>query len=609
LRLISLSLVAVSFCMSSLCVVASDLAVPAQLSSLPAAAQSSISAAIGRDKAEYRIRPTNNGFEAASSHGALTTRFTTEGVSVSRGAQHWATTLRGYGYGEDIKPARTVAPQASSNRVEYRRGELTEWYINGPVGLEQGFTIAKSPDKGNGQPLTIALALSGDLSAVIDATRTSVRLNSRNRESLRYAGLAAQDSNGGSLQAWLELRGQLLLLRVADAGARYPVVVDPFIQLAELTASDAGAIDDLGFSVAISGNTVVAGDPQAMIGANQVQGAAYVFVKPAPGWGNMTQTAKLTASNGTAFAFLGLSVAISGDTIVAGAYQNGVGSNQDEGAAYVFVKPPTGWVDMTQTAELTASDGTPGFNFAHSVAISGNTIAAGSLGVDFSQGAAYVFVEPAGGWADMTETAKLTASDNPGVYFGQFIALSGNTVVAGAPDAVIGNRAQGAAYVFVQPAGGWANMTQTAKLTGTSSRQLGWSVAISDSTILAGDLSAYVNGHQDQGAAYIYVEPASGWTDMTQTARLTASDGTSNNFFGSYVSIVDDIAAVVGLQTNAVYVYKKPASGWRTTSKFSAKLTPQPGAALGASVGVDGQTVVTGGSSSAQGGTVFVFGP
>jgi FG-GAP repeat len=596
-------------CASSLCAAASDHSLPVQVSNLPAAAQSSISAALGGNTADYQIRKTNNGFEAANFHGGLTTRFTPHGVSVNCGTLHCAITVRGYGYGDALESARAVAPHASSNRVEYRRGTLTEWYINGPIGLEQGFTIAERPNKGNGQPLTVALALSEDLSALIDETRTTVRLNNRKGETLRYTGLSAQDSEGRSLKAWLQVRGQRLLLSVADAGAHYPLVIDPFIQLAELTASDAGTFDDLGFSVSISGDTVVAGDPQATVGSNSTQGAAYVFVKPATGWANMTQTAKLTASNGTKFAFFGLSVGISGDTIVAGAYENGVGSNQYEGAAYVFVKPPTGWVDMTQSAELTASDGSAGFNFANSVAISGSTIAVGSLGVDFSRGAAYVFVEPAGGWTDMTETAKLTASDSPGAYFCQSVAVFGNAVVAGAPNAAIRHGIGGAAYVFVKPVSGWANMTQTAKLTGIASFQLGWSVAISGSTILAGDPSATVAGHQDQGAVYVFVEPIDGWTDMTQTARLTASDGTSESSFGSDVSILGNIAAIVGLDTNAVYVYRRPASGWTTTSRFNAKLTPQPGTSLGASVGVDGPTVVTGGGSTAQGGTVFVFGP
>ena len=98
-------------------------------------------------------------------------------------------------------------------------------------------------------------------------------------------------------------------------------------QTAKLTASDGAAYDDFGGSVSISGNTVVVGAWDANVGANSEQGAAYVFTQPAAGWANMTQTAKLTASDGAAGDFFGDAVSISGDTIVVGAENATVGGN------------------------------------------------------------------------------------------------------------------------------------------------------------------------------------------------------------------------------------------------------------------------------------------
>lgn len=70
----------------------------------------------------------------------------------------------------------------------------------------------------------------------------------------------------------------------------------PLSQLAKLTESDGQQGDDIfGASVAMDGDTVVVGDPEAGGIYDFYQGAAYVFVKPATGWKNMTQTAKLTA--------------------------------------------------------------------------------------------------------------------------------------------------------------------------------------------------------------------------------------------------------------------------------------------------------------------------
>src|SRR5258708_30515164 len=149
------------------------------------------------------------------------------------------------------------------------------------------------------------------------------------------------------------------------------------VQLAELTPSTRVTNDWFGISIAVSGNTVVVGDFDANI---ETYGAVYVYVKPASGWANMTQVAKLTSSdNGEGF---GTSVAISGNTIVVGAANtsnfNKAGSvapTAGPGAAYVFVKPVSGWIDATDTAKLTPSAGQPGAAFGDSVSISGLTLA------------------------------------------------------------------------------------------------------------------------------------------------------------------------------------------------------------------------------------------
>ena len=138
-------------------------------------------------------------------------------------------------------------------------------------------------------------------------------------------------------------------------------------ETAKLTASDGAGGDAFGYNVSISGDTVAVGALFARGGA----GAAYVFVKPASGWSNltqtsMTQTAELTASDSTNFDSMG-AVAISGDTVLTGAY----GHNNFRGAAYVFVKPRTGWKDMTQTAEFSSPRANQIYGF--SVAVQGDT--------------------------------------------------------------------------------------------------------------------------------------------------------------------------------------------------------------------------------------------
>lgn len=119
--------------------------------------------------------------------------------------------------------------------------------------------------------------------------------------------------------------------------------------MAQLTGTTPGSDDDFGYTVAISGDTVVVGDPS---GGSQSQGTAYVFVKPASGWANMTQTAELTASDASAKSNFGDAVAIDGDTVIVGADNQTVQNQSNVGEAYVYVKPASGWVDATQTATL-----------------------------------------------------------------------------------------------------------------------------------------------------------------------------------------------------------------------------------------------------------------
>jgi hypothetical protein len=230
-------------------------------------------------------------------------------------------------------------------------------------------------------------------------------------------------------------------------------------QAAELSASNPSnpnGDEYFGWSVAISGNTIAVGAyHQGPSSGYADSGAVYAFTGP---WsGTQTQTAELTASDTDGSDDLGWSVAVSGNTIVSGAWNHQVGANGGQGAAYVFVMPTTGpWVNATQTAELTASDGGAGDFLGLSVAISGNTIVAGApsamVGSNDDQGAVYEYTEPAGGWANTSAfAAKLTASDGDGSDgLGDSVAISGSTIVAGTPrhDAESSTADFGAAYVF-----------------------------------------------------------------------------------------------------------------------------------------------------------------
>ena len=403
-------------------------------------------------------------------------------------------------------------------------------------------------------------------------------------------------------------------LTLSLSAQRLPAA-DAWSQLAELTPTTRVNQDWFGVSAAVSGNTAVVGAFDANI---EKTGVAYVFAKPSSGWGNMTQTATLTPSDGGEG--FGTSVAISGNTIIVGAANasNEEGRSgaqtQGPGAAYVFVKPASGWKDMTETAKLTASDGVGGDAFGYNVSISGNTAAIGALFAHSGAGAAYVFVRPSHGWSKMTETAELTASDSMTFDSMGAVAISGNTVVTGAYGH---NNFTGAAYVFVKPSSGWKNMTQSAEIKGKNANQIyGFSVATDGKIAVVGSVGA----NNGIGAAYIYAKPKSGWKNTSKfTAELTALSSSKVSGLSQSISISGKTIVVgapgttVGSNSGqgAVLVYVEPPAGWKTTSKFGAELTSSDGQAndnLGVSAAASESTIIGGATKSGPPGEAYVFG-
>jgi hypothetical protein len=585
----------------SLLVNASDRARGMSFSDLPVSAQSQISATLGRNISAYRVVSDGKALLAEIPPQEFSVRFTSGGVEVFCGASLWGMTLRAYGYGKALKQVESVAPEAHGNRVEYRRDNLKEWYVNGPLGLEQGFTITQPLRRPNTHDYTLAITLSGNLDTRLG--KEGVILTD-NASSLRYSGLTATDAVGKHLPASLELLGSELLLHVNDSNARYPLTIDPWIQRAKLTSSNGKFADSFGSSVAISGETLVVGAPYAIR-----QGAAYIFMKPASGWGNMTQTATLTAADGSEADLFGTSVAIDRDTVVVGAPCATFSGSCGRGAAYVFVKPADGWKDMTETAKLTARYGDLGDDFGNNVSLQGGTLAIGAPCApspnDFlncGPGAVYVFVQPIGGWKTMTQTAMLLASDRQNNDGFGTVAVSGNTVAVGAPCAPANSNGcgPGALYMFIKPGSGWKDMTENARLSSALGKRndfLGSALALDSDTLVAG-APDYPGGKQ-VGAVFVFVKPKSGWkTTSSFTARLTVADGMQQDYFGFSVTLQGNslVAGSPG-SPSAAFVYVKPPTGWKTTSQPDAKVTAshrQNEDAFGESVAIDGKTLAIG---------------
>jgi hypothetical protein len=364
-------------------------------------------------------------------------------------------------------------------------------------------------------------------------------------------------------------------------------------QQAYLKASNTGAKDDFGYSVAISGDTIVVGaryEDSEATAVNGTQsnngatnsGAAYVFVRSGTTW---TQQAFLKAPNTGAEDYFGYSVAIDCDTIVVGApYEDseatGVNGSQsdnsagDSGAAYVFTRSGTTW---TQQAYLKASNTASSACFGWSVAVAGDTAVvgaeaedSGATGVNGSAGrehsggagAAYVFTRSDTTWS---QQAYLKAS-NTGMYdyFGYSVAVHGDTAVVGAwceaSNATGLNGTQsdnstsgaGAAYVFVRDGITW---TQQAYLKASNTGRddhFGYSVTVHGDVVVVGtpyeaSNATGVNGTGsndsagESGAAYVFVRDGTTWS---QQAYLKASNAGAGDWFGCSVAVRGNIAVV-----------------------------------------------------------------
>jgi len=514
------------------------------LISLPLAAQGPVSAAMGADSPAYRVSATGGGFAAASPAQRLSSSFGRSGVSVSSGSTHVGLSLQAVGYGSSLAALGEVAPRVKNNRVVYARAGLSEWYVNGPLGLEQGFTISTALAGHPAGPLTLSMALSGNARASLASGGQGITLSRAGRVALRYSGLSVTDAHGRLLHGWLELQNGRLLLRVDTRDARYPLRIDPFVQQGEkLTGGGEIGDGNFGVSVALSsdGNTALIGGDED---DGEAHGAAWVFTRSGPTW---TQQAKLTCAGSVGYSTQCGSVALSsdGNTALVG----GGGDNEFVGAVWVFTRSGSTWTQ--QGEKLTASGESGDGSFGNSVALSsdGNTALIGGYTDNKNHGAAWVFTRSGTTWTQQTE---LTGGGESGsAQFGATVALSaeGTTALIGGPGDKEG---AGAAWVFTRSGETWTQ--QGEKLTGRGeigNPGFGVSVALS-----AEGTTALIGGWYDNnggnylGAAWVFTRSGEIWTQQGEKLKEVGA-----GYFGISVSLsANGNTALIGAPLDSGHV-------------------------------------------------------
>jgi hypothetical protein len=502
------------------------------LFSLRAAVQGPLSAPLGADAPVYRVVSRAGTLRVVNPTQGLSAGFTGAGVSVEAGATRLGLSVRGLGYGGSLASLPAASPIAHGNRVVYARTGLSEWYANGPLGLEQGFTVARAPAHRAAGPLTIAMLLGGDAreSLIGHGQLLLVGAGAGHVAALRYSGVRAVDARGHALKAWLALHGRRLLLQVDARGASYPVRIDPYFQQGEAFTAGEGAGFGAGVALSGDGSTAVVGDDTL------VNHEAFIYARSGTAW-NQQGEPLIGSGSGEHF---GASVAMSsdGDTVLVGEPHTG---------AWVFVRSGETW---TQQGPRLGSDG-------RSVALSsdGNTALVG----------AQVFVRSGEEWTEQQELVP-NAEEPPGecclepAAFGGAVSLSadGSTALIG------GRRTSGgaqAAWVFKRSGETWS---QEGPLMYVPSGLEGGG-GFGDSVALAPDGASALIGAPDGQRVFVFAPSGETWT---KRASLGPGGG-PGTLFGRGVAISGDgSTALIGGelgdvgQEEPVWFYTRSGEGW-----------------------------------------------
>ena len=366
----------------------------------------------------------------------------------------------------------------------------------------------------------------------------------------------------------------------------------------KLFADDAFKNSGFGWAVAIDGDTAVV----SAFADYDNKGAAYIFERTASGW---QQISKLTASDGMEGDYLGLSAAISGDTIVLGTALDDNAGGEDSGAVYIFVKPDSGWpAATTEEFKLVVPGDRAGRGFGAALALKNGTLVVGAPGKDSTSVPGEVFVYEGSGVSWDLKATLNVASLNGGDAYGSTLGFDGNTIAVGA----FGKDSwKGALYVYHKPADGWSNKSYDALLiAGDAAKSdfFGGAVSVDGDTILVG-----ANGDDDDGSksgsAYVFVRSDGEWT---QQDKLTAADAQPVDNFGYAVQLAGDTAVIGASHTgddasDSVYLFRRSGTIWTELDKISDP-DNKDGSKFGTAVAIDAsETVVLAGAFGADVGS------
>ncbi len=363
----------------------------------------------------------------------------------------------------------------------------------------------------------------------------------------------------------------------------------------KLTASDAATNAWLGNSVAVSGDTAIVGARIDECAAENRCGSAYIYRFNGVSW---FEQQKLTAPDAAAFDEFAISVSVSGNTAAVGSLGDDCAAGRDCGSVYIFRFNGTSWV---LEEKLTASDADASDQFGVSVSLSGNMTVVGAVTADCAAGnfcgAAYVFRFNGTSWV---EEQKLTASDaNPNDRFGISVSASGDAIVVGTRnDDCLAGPLCGSAYVFRFDGTVWFEERKLSAFHPEAGEFFGRSVSVSGDTVVAGAPGDECTTGSKCGSAYVFRFDGARWFEEQ---KLIAPDAAPGDRFGTSVSLSGDMAVVgassddcaAGFTCGSAYVFRFDGTKWVERQKLNAS-DAGAGDQFGRSVCVSGETAVVG---------------
>lgn len=569
---------------------------PLPNSLLPAVAKS-----FGRDDPSYHINSVDNTHSATTPRQGLETEFGAEGVFFKTDDDSLKLELSKLGRADQLSSVDQISQVvAEDNRLQYKRGNVTEWYVNSPLGMEQGFTISQRPE-GSSELVNVVLGLDmGNLNASESANGKSIQFtNSKGQEVMTYSKLYVYDAQGKELESSMKVSEEKIIIAYNDTGAQYPVVVDPLMEVQRILASNGNDDDEFGFCSAVYDTYAVVGAPF------KGRGYAYMFERDMAGMWNevaVWRGQNFGASSGADF---GRSCDVAGTSdfgagltafAVIGAPGDDIGSGFAHGSAFIFERDGSGNWSFAQNIRASSIQTLAFFGADVAITQEGYVLSGapaedwnGPSPCDADRGAAYYY-ERGGSWPS-TQTQRVTASDSTCFdYFGTATGLDGVFSIIGAPfwDDSFGDD-EGAVYAFERSGtwtqnGGAINPSQVGNFDHFGESADVYTGAISTSAI-AGAPDANYNGpgsDTDRGEAYILERTGGGsWT--TNITRLRADDPQGGAEFGFCVGIYGEYA-IAGApfedidfdgggdsDVGAAYVYKRAAvNSWPFEQKLTA---------------------------------------